>query len=434
MKLSSIVKNKTVVNAGWLIGGKIVQMLISFFVGLFTARYLGPSNYGLIGYAGAYTAFFMCFCTLGINSVLVKEFVDNPGQEGKIIGTSLGLRAISSFFSAIIIFIIVFIIDAGEKETIAVVILSSAGLIFNIFDTFNYWFQSRLQSKVTAKATLLAYIVSAAYKVYLMISGKSVVYFALTSCLDHFCLAVVLLIEYRKNHGGKLSFSIKYGKYILGKSCHFILPSLMVAIYGQTDKLMLKQMISQTEIGYYSTAVTICGMWCFVLSAIIDSVYPSIMKAHKLDKKLFERRNRQLYAIVFYVSAFVSVVFTIFAKPIVYLLFGKAYLPAINPLRIITWYTAFSYLGVARNAWIVCENKQRYLFPIYLSAAVSNVILNLLLIPRWGASGAAAASLATQIITTMVTPFFIKPIRRNSILMLEAIALKGVFDNKSKHI
>ena len=419
-------KNRAVQNAGWLIGGRVIQMVISLFVGLLTARYLGPSNYGLTGYAAAYTAFFTAFCTLGINSLLVKEFVDHPGEEGKIIGTALGLRGVSSLLSSVLIVLIVLVLDAGESVTIWVVALTSLGLVFNIFETFNYWFQSKLESKVTAKATLIGYSVSAAYKVYLMIAGKSVVYFALVSSLDYLCLAVVLLREYRRHQGGKLTFSWTYGKSLLARSRHFILPSLMVAIYGQTDKLMLKQMISETEIGYYNTATTVCTMWCFVLAAIIDSVYPSIMEAHKQGTELFERRNRQLYAMVFYISAVVAIGFTILGKPVIYILYGRAYLPAVAPLRIVTWYTAFSYLGVARNAWIVCEEKQKYLFPIYLSAAASNVALNLLLIPRWGASGAALASLTAQIITTMVTPFFIKNIRRNSVLMLEAILLKGV--------
>ena len=53
MKIKNILKNKEVGNAGWLIGGKVVQMALSLVVGVITARYLGPSNYGLIGYATA---------------------------------------------------------------------------------------------------------------------------------------------------------------------------------------------------------------------------------------------------------------------------------------------------------------------------------------------------------------------------------------------
>jgi len=105
-------------------------------------------------------------------------------------------------------------------------------------------------------------------------------------------------------------------------------------------------------------------------------------------------------------------------------------LPSVNPLRIITWYTAFSYLGVARNAWVVGKDKQKYLIWIYMSAALSNVLFNIWLIPIWGASGAALASLIAQIVTVMVAPFFIKPLKRNSVLMLEAIALKGLKKQK----
>ena len=50
-----VLGNKTIKNIGWLMGGRIMHMLLSFLIGLLTARYLGPSNYGLINYATAYT-------------------------------------------------------------------------------------------------------------------------------------------------------------------------------------------------------------------------------------------------------------------------------------------------------------------------------------------------------------------------------------------
>ena len=432
MRMLSVLKNQKVKNAGYLIIGKIIQMVFSLFVGLMTARYLGPSNYGLISYAGAYTAFFTAFCTLGINNVLVKEFVDHPGEEGMVIGTTLGLRAASSILSSLTIIGITCVVDAGEKETIIVVALASLGMVFHIVETFNYWFQSRLESKVTATAALVAYVVSAAYKVFLLIAGKSVQFFALVSSLDYLCLGFLLFHQYRKHSGGKLSFSAEYGKKLFNKSKHFILSGLMVAIYGQTDKLMLKQMIGEAEIGYYATAVTICGMWCFILSAIIDSVYPSIMEAAKAKNEiLFKQRNVQLYAIVFYVSMFVSLCFTVLANPVIYILYGKSYLPAVVPLRIITWYTAFSYLGVARNAWVVAKEKQKHLFKIYAASALANVILNCVLIPVWGASGAALASLTAQVFTTLVVPFFIKDMKENSMMILDAIMLKGILWNRN---
>ena len=429
--LQNLLKNRTAKNAGYLIIGKIIQMAFSLIIGLLTARYLGPSNYGLINYAGAYTGFFASLCTLGINNVLVKEFIDHPGEEGMVIGTTLGLRAISSVLSAAAIAVLTFILDADEPTTRLVVILASVGMIFQIAETFNYWFQSRLESKVTATATLIAYLISSAYKVYLLIAGKSVEFFVLVSSLDYLCLGIILYVQYTKRTESRLSFSWQYGKKLLKKSYHFILSGLMISIYAQTDKIMLKHMIGQTENGYYATAAAISTMWCFILSAVIDSMYPSIMEATKADdEELFKKRNVQLYAIVFYLSAFVSLCFTILARPIILILYGESYLPAAAPLRIITWYTAFSYLGVARNAWIVAKDRQKYLFRIYAASALANVVLNYLLIPDLGASGAAIASLAAQVFTTLVLPFFIKGMRENSLLMLDAILLKGILWKK----
>ncbi len=426
MMLKKYFKNPTVKNAGWLIFGKMSQLLISLVVSMLTARYLGPSNYGLINYATSFTAFFMAFCTLGINSVLVKEFVNSPDEEGQIIGSTLILRGISSLLSAGVIISIVCFIDAGETETVIVTALCSIGVVFNIFETFNYWFQAKLKSKVTAVVTLTAYAVTSLYKVILLILGKNVRWFAMASSVDYVCIGVLLIICYYRHGGRKLAFSGRVARRLLSSSVHFILSGLMVSVYRYSDKLMLKQMISDTEVGYYSTAAMLCTVWCFVLGAVIDSVYPSIMSAHKEDRELFEKRNRQLYAVVFYVSVSVSVLFCIFGGFAVRILYGEAYLPAVAPLRVITWYTAFSYLGVARNAWLVCENKAKYLKYIYFLAALSNVGLNLVFIPVFGATGAAAASLITQLLTSIVLPFFIKEMRRNAVLMLEAILLKKI--------
>ena len=419
--------NPIVRNAGWLMGGKLVQMAVNFLIGLLTARYLGPSDYGLIGYAAAYTGFFSAFCKLGLNPILVKELTDAPDKDGELLGTSLFLQAVSSILSAIVILCLVSVADRGDPTAAAVVSLSNVGMVFQIFDIFHCWFQFKMQSKVTALVSLAAYLITAAYKAALLVLGKPVTWFALATALDYICIAAFLLLAYGHHHGGKLRISLERARQLLQKSCHFILPGLMVAVYAQTDKIMLKQLIGEAEIGYYSTAASLCNVWCFVLAAVIDAFYPEITNAHKTDAGLFARRNKQLYAILFYVSAAVSLLITCCAKPAVALLYGKAYLPAVTPLRVLTWHTAFSYLGVARNAWIVCENRQKYLIWVYAAAAAVNVLLNRLLIPAWGAAGAAGASLTAQVVTAIIAPCFIPGLRENAKLMADGICLKNVW-------
>lgn len=426
MKLNFL-KTKELKNALWLIGGKVAQMILSLFVGILSARYLGPSNYGLISYGSALVSFFMAFCTLGINSIIVKDFFDHPEEQGQALGSAIGFRFLSSLCSCICIIAVSFILDYGDWETIAVVILCSISLLFHVFDTINYWFQSQYKSKVTAITIFLAYVATSIYKIILLILSKNVFWFAFASSVDYIALSIFLLIFYKKNNGPKLSFSWKKGKSLLHKSYHYILSGMLVSIYAQTDKLMLKQMLDESAVGYYATAVSICSMWTFVLSAIIDAMYPTIIQSFKQDQKIFERKNRQLYAIVFYITVAVSVFFVLFGDLAINILYGEAYAPAAMPLKIITWYTAFSYFGVARNAWMVCNEKQKYLKYMYIFAAILNIVLNTVMIPVWGPAGAALASLITQIFTSIILPYCIKDLRPNAKLMLEAIFLKNVF-------
>ena len=416
--------NKEIKNAWWLIAGRITQMIISFFISIITARYLGPNNYGIINYGTAYVTFFMSFCTLGINSIIIKDFVDHPKEQGKTIGTTLLLRIVSSSISILMIICSVSIIDKNEPLTISVTVLCAMGLVFQVFDTINYWFQSLYLSKITSMATLLAYLITSIYKIILFLLNKDIRWFAFASSIDYIFLALFLYIVYKKYHGPKLSFSWEKGKYLLSKSYHYILSGMMVAIYGQTDKLMLKHMLNETSVGYFSLASSINSMWVFVLSAIIDSMYPTIVRLSLKNKDEFDKKNRQLYALIIYISIFVAFIFMCFGKIAIKIIYGEAYFGAANPLKIITWYTIFAYLGVARNSWIVCENKQKYLKYMYLSAAIINIVLNYILIPVWGASGAAFASLITQIMTCILLPALIKNMRPNAKLIVEAFLLK----------
>ncbi len=427
MKITKLLQNRVTANAAWLIAGKMTHMLLSFLIGLLTARYLGPDHFGLINYAAAYGTFFAALCTLGINSIIVKNFIDHPEEEGKTIGTTLVLRGVSSLLSALLIVGIVAIIDRGEPLTLVVVALYSLGLVFQISDTLNYWFQARLQSKYYAMATLGSFILVSGYKVLLLILGKSVKWFAISNAIDYAIVGVVVFWIYRKKGGPRFSFSVAKAKELLLQSHSFIITGLMVAVYASTDRLMLKQMLSGASVAYYSLAVSFSSSWGFLLSAVIDSMTPEIMRDHLTDPERYTRSNRRMYAIVFYTATVISAIVSVLAPWLIRFLYGAAYAPTVAPLRVVVWYTAFSYLGVARNAWMVCEGRQKYLQILYICAAATNVVLNLLLIPIWGAAGAALASLITQISTILIIPFLIPALRENAKLMLESICLRGVF-------
>ena len=413
-------------NALWLILGRGLQCLLNLLAGTLTVRYLGPENLGLLQYGAAYTAFFSSLCTLGIPSVLVKTLTDNPEEEGTVLGTALGMQGASSLVSTLVILGIVYAADGGDPVTVQITALSCAAMGLRVLDTMHYWFQSRMCSRVTALAGLGAFGVTTLYKLALVVWKRPVLWFAAASGLDYGLLGLFLLWAYKRQGGRPLGFSREWCARLLKSSCHFILPGLLIAVYGQTDRIMLKHMAGQAEVGYYAAAVSLCNGWCFVLNALIDAMYPEIARAHGKSKALFEKRNRQLYGGIFYLSMGVSGMLWLLAEPLTVLLYGESYRPGGAVLQILTWYTAFSYLGGARNAWVVCENRQKYLIWTYLAAAVSNVALNLLLIPRFGAQGAAAASLAAQFASAVIAPWWIPGLRENVNLMVQAVLLKDL--------
>jgi len=91
-----MILNKVAKNAAWIIGAKIIQSLLSFVISSLTARYLGPSDFGVISYAQSIVAFVVPVMQLGLNAILVQEIIQNPNDEGKVLGTSLAMSLVSA--------------------------------------------------------------------------------------------------------------------------------------------------------------------------------------------------------------------------------------------------------------------------------------------------------------------------------------------------
>ena len=414
-------KNRVVKNASWIIGIQIVKSLLGLVISMLTARFLGPSNFGLINYAASIVAFVTPIMYLGLTGVLVQEIVNTPEKEGEILGTSIFMAFISSILCIGGVISFSTIANHGEKDTIIVCALYSILLIFQSFEMVIYWFQAKLLSKYSSVVSLAAYILVSGYKIYLLATQKSIYWFAVSNALDYMIIALGATVVYKKLGGRPLRFNFNTAKHLFSKSRYYIVSNMMIAIFAQTDRIMLKLMINDAATGYYSAAVTCAGMTGFVFVAIIDSFRPLIFDDKKTDEIRYEKDMCRLYGIIIYLSLLQSLVITLFSGLIIKILYGAAYSSSINALKLIVWYTTFSYLGSVRNIWILAENKQKYLWIINLSGALANVALNYILIPITGIMGAALASLVTQIFTNVIIGFIIRPIRYSNTLMLRAL-------------
>ena len=414
-------------NAKWIIVCKIAQSILQLIIGMISARYLGPSNYGLINYAASIVAFALPIMKLGLDAILVHELVESPEREGEIMGTSLILNVISGVACIGGVSVFSLFLNMGETETIIVCVLYSISILFAALEMMQYWFQYKLLSKYSSVIMLVAYFFVSAYKIFLLATEKSVYWFSFSHSVEYGIIGILLIYFYKKQGGMGLSFSLNRAKKMLNKSKHYIFAALMVVVIQNTDHVMLTSMAGKAENGYYSAAITSAGVAQFVFTAIIDSFRPLILSSKKEKNNEYEKNISRLYGIIIYLSFAQSLVFTIFAPLIIKLLYGYEYLASIPVLQILTWYRAFSFMGTIRNIWLLAEEKQKYLPYINLFGVILNIVLNLIAIPTWGACGASTASLITQVAMNFILGFIYKPIRENNVLMLKGIAPKFFF-------
>ena len=420
--------NRLVKNASWIIICKIIQSILSFVIVTLSARYLGPSNYGIINYAASIVAFLIPIMQLGFRNTLVREFVKSPNEEGKILGTALIMNLIAAFMCIVAVFTFVSIANKGETITIIVCTLYSLNLLFQALEMTQYWFQAKLLSKYVAVVSVASYLIVSIYKIYLLITEKNIYWFAISQALDFMIISVSLLIIYKKIGLQKLSFSKQKGKEIFSVSKHYIISSMMVAVFGYVGNIFLKFLIDEQAVGYYTAAVTCGGMTAFVFAAIIDSARPIILDCKNKNSDSYKNKLIQLYAVIIGLTILQSIFICAFAGVIVRILYGTQYVEAITPLRIYTWQTVFSEIGIIRNVWILAEGKQKYLWIINFFGAIVSVVLNFALIPVAGPTGAAISAVATQFVTNVVIGFIFKPIRENNVLLLKSLNINVIFN------
>lgn len=412
--------NKVLKNASWIVCCKAAQSILSFIIGIITARYLGPSNFGLISYAASIVAFFLPIMQLGFSSILVQEILNNPKKEGEILGTSLGLNVVSAIVSVIGATAFTFFSNSGEM-VVVVCFLYSLILVFQAGEMIQYWFQAKLLSKYPSIFSLIAYALVSIYKIYILISAKDVRWFACTHIIEAAIITFLLFFTYKKMGGNKLVFSFNTGKQMLTKSKYYIVAGLMTVVLKQVDRVMLNFMVSQEVVGFYSAAFTCVGITAFVFSAIIDSMRPFILSGKMISDEVFETRIVSLFTMVSILTLLQGVFMTALAPLIVSVMFGQAYAPTIGILQILVWSIVFSHNGIVCHIWILAEGKQRYLLWINLIGMLINVVGNVVAIPLLGATGSALITVITNVIMNFAIFFVFKDIRRLGYLMIKSL-------------
>lgn len=382
-------------NSTWLFMDKILRMGVGLLVGVWIARYLGPGRFGLLNYAIAFTSLFGALATFGIDGIVVRELVNSPEKRDEILGSAFVLKLIGASTAFVIVLASISIMRPGETLTFWVVGLSAATFIFQSLNVIDLLFQSRVQSRYTIYAANSAFILFALVKVVLVLIAASLIAFAWASLGEIVFTSLFLLVAYRAQGMNVWVWRSRLHvmRDLLWASWPLMLSGISVMISTRVDQVLIGQMLNDKEVGIYSAAARIAEIWYFIPLGIAGSAFPLLVESKKQSEELYYERLQKLYNVLAMLSIAFALAMTMLSVPIVKLLYGPAYVTASGVLSILIWSGVPVSLGCAWSNWMLLENRTRTMFFVQFSGAAINLILNLLLIPRFGIIGSACATL-----------------------------------------
>ena len=387
------VANKYAKNTGWMFVEQGVRAAAGLIVGAYVARYLGPSQFGLISYALAISSIFLGLSRLGMDSILVRELVNNPKHTSKIMGTAFTMMILASVTSFIGL-IMVLLVTNTNPQILLLIAISMVSTLFQAFLVIDYYFQANIQAKISSIAKSGAVILTAVFKVYLVMCNASLIYFIWAYTLDSIVVSAVLLSIYirKKEPLFVMSFDRQWVKSLFTSSLPMIISVVTTILLMRLDQLMIKNMLGDKELGIYSAATRLYEGWITLSWVFVISLLPIILKFKQENELKYQKNMIRLFAFVFWIAIVAAVVSGITGKWIIELTFGFAYSGASKCLTILMAGSAFAAVGNVTARYFNVEKMEKKIPIRIVVALLLNTLLNIILIPIFGIEGSAMAT------------------------------------------
>jgi len=414
-------------NTSWLFAEKILRMLVGLFVGIWVARYLGPEQFGLFSYAQSFVGLFSSIATFGLNGIVVRELVKYPEKEKGLLGTGFILKILGAILTLLFLAMAINFTSNDSNINILIFIIASS-IIFQSFNIIDFYFQAKVMSKYVVFTNSFSLLLSSLIKIVLILNNSSVIAFAWVILFDSIVLSLGYLYWYfrvkKEFFLSTIIFDFKLAKNLLKDSWPLVFTSIVIIIYMKIDQVMIKEMLNSEAVGQYAAATRLSESWYFIPVVISSSLFPAIIKAKEVNEKLYYSRLQILYDLMVWVAVIIALPMTFLSDWIVIFLYGIEYSESGSVLMIHIWAGIFVFLGTASSKWFIIENLQKYSFYRTFSGAIINIVLNLILIPKFGIKGAAVATLISQLVASYFFNIFNKKLfiifqlQTNSLLLL----------------
>lgn len=395
-------------NTGWMFLGQ-ATMITSLIINIWLARYLGPENFGNLNYVFAFVGIFGFLTNLGINDILIRNLVRNPDKRDELLGTAFWLMMLGGILSFTAITILAFQLEPSNMIRSLIILYATTALLSPV-NVISAYFQATVQAKKNALAQIFGTLIVSVIKIFLIISGKGIIWLVAAFVLDYIIGTFLYLINYFKS-----GLKIKYWKFNYTMAKNFLKASYLLMLSLVTgylllkiDQVMVKFFLDESAVGIYAAAVKISEIWYFIPGIICGSLFPAIINAKKVSDSVYKNRLRKLYIFLGTTATIIAIPITILAPWLIKLIFGIEYTLAAPILQIYVWSGVGLFLSIGINRFFMAEDNLKPIFYYSLIAVIINVSLNFILIPKVGLTGAAWATLISYSVGPILILFLSK--------------------------
>jgi O-antigen/teichoic acid export membrane protein len=392
-------------NVAVQMAARLTTMALSIITVSLTARTLSPTGYGVWNGAGSYVALFGILTDLGFTLAATQRMAANPEREAEWLGALVIVRTSISLVVMVICAISIPLLLTSADQTHAVAFILTATMITTGGAAVTTVLQSRLRAGLLLSFTVLQGVIWTCVVATLAVLDASVIAFAaasaiLTTLVTIFQVRITLRFARIDWRGGLLLW-----RRLMRIALPLGIASVMITIYYQVDSVLLLQIAGAHESGIYGAAYGFLSPLNFFPAAIMASFFPVLSAVYGSDPDR-ARRLVQICANSMAVVALPVLAGTIaLSGPIINLIYGPDFHSSaeILPILMIA-FVAICYGTLAGYLSPLLDLRWR--FALYTTVgAVANVILNVALIPNYGAHGSAWATVATEVLTMSLMLF-----------------------------
>lgn len=397
-------------NSGWLLVDRALRILLALLVGAWVARHLGPGRYGELAYGVALLAFMQPVVTLGLEAIVVREVAQDPARTGAMLGSAFILRLCAGAGGWLAILGLAALLRPHDTTALLMVGILGAGLVLQSSDVVDLWFQSQTRSKLTVLSRAIAYTTASLVKVVLILLDAPLWAFAAALLADTLLASIALSVSYRTAPSAqRWRWDASAARALLREGWPFMLAAVSVAVYMRVDQLLLRSLTDERQLGLYSAILPLSQALHMLPMTVCTSLAPRMATLQREHPQQYARRVLQLFTLMAWSGLAVSIATALCAPWLVSILLGAGFAEAAPVLRWHALTNVFVFLGVAQSIMIVNDRASHVSLIKTLSGAAVSVVLNLLLVPRWGAIGAAWAAVGSYFAAAILTNVFVAP-------------------------